>query len=84
MEAFYSFFATDVFLDREWESLILLFFFFLSPKVQNYLVAHPFERVEYRIFFVVFYYQMQLKKSKQIFAIRHVQLNELQPRTLAL
>ena len=44
------------------------------------LVAHRFGHVEFRIL-VVFYRQAQLKKSKQIFQIRHVQMNQL-PRTL--
>ena len=44
-----------------------------------FLVAHQFGRVEFRIF-VVFYRQAQLKKSKQIFEIRNVQIDEL-PRT---
>ena len=43
--------------------------------------AHRFGRVEFRIFVVVFYRQAQLKKSKQIFENRNVQIDEL-PKTL--
>ena len=45
------------------------------------LVAHRFGRVEFRIFVIVFFRQAQLKKSKQIFEIQHVQIDDL-PRTL--
>ena len=45
------------------------------------LVAHRFGRVEYWIFVIFFFRQMQLKKSKQIFEIRHVQIDD-RPRNL--
>ena len=41
------------------------------------LVAHRFGHVEFRIFVIVFFRQVKLKKSKQIFEIRHVQINKL-------
>ena len=41
------------------------------------LLAHRFRRVEYRIFVIVFFRQAQVKKSKQIFDIRHFQIDEL-------
>ena len=47
------------------------------------LVAHRFGHVEFgiwNIIVIVFFRQEQLKKSKQIFKIRHVQIHEL-PRT---
>ena len=39
------------------------------------LVAHRFGRVEFRIFVIVFFRQVHLKKSKQISKIGHVQIN---------
>ena len=47
------------------------------------LVAHWYRIFEYWLFVVVSYRQAQWKKSKQIFKIRHIQINEL-PRTLKL
>ena len=41
------------------------------------LVAHRFGRVEFQKFAIVFFRQAQLKKSKQIFEIRHIQIDEL-------
>ena len=43
------------------------------------LVAHRFERVEFRIFVIVFFRQAQFKKIKQIIEIRDVQIKL--PRT---
>jgi hypothetical protein len=44
------------------------------------LAAHRFGWVEFGIFVVVFCREAQWKKSKEIFEIRHVQIDEM-PRT---
>ena len=46
-----------------------------------FLIAHWFENVEFRILVIVSYRQAQLKKYKQMFEIRHVQIDDL-PRIL--
>ena len=46
-----------------------------------FLVAHQFEFIKFRIVCYCFFRQAQLKKSKQIFEIWHVQIDEL-PWTL--
>ena len=68
--------VNDFLLDDKSYSNIDFFFhliFYYVLYVLMFLVAHRFKRVEY-----VFLQASAIEKSKQIFEIRHVQIDELQ------